>query len=62
MAYNKKRLKKVGDHYIGLKVTQSEKETLVRIAEKEYRHITGQLRYMIANWENLVDRAKYKDM
>ena len=53
---------KKGDRYVGLKMTAEEKDILERIAAKEFRHITGQVRYMIMHWENLLDKAKYKDI
>ena len=36
--------------YCGVNLTQKQKETIQKIAKRNYRTITGQIRFMIDNW------------
>tara|TARA_Y100001938_G_scaffold47603_1_gene66316 strand:+ start:184 stop:381 length:198 start_codon:yes stop_codon:yes gene_type:complete len=48
------------DHFpvhLGLRLTKEQKTRIQKIAEQNYRSSTGQIRYMIDHWEELVKLA-----
>ncbi len=42
--------------HLGVRVSREQKAKIRKIAAAEYRTVNGQLRFMIDNWESLMNR------